>query len=167
MSDPCPNVFAPSWEERKVGGFIQRRMRIGRMAGSQRLGTSLYEIRPGEAPFPFHVHHANEEILIVLAGTPSVRTGDGWSELAEGDVLAFLRGEKGAHQVANFSDRPARVLIASEMRAPEVNRQPDSGKIGAFLDAPGTPDGRSHWFDSSSEVPYDERESPPPEAHRG
>jgi uncharacterized cupin superfamily protein len=40
---------------------------------------------------------------VVLEGTPSLRTPDGWRELEQGEVVSFLRGEDGAHQIVNRS----------------------------------------------------------------
>jgi uncharacterized cupin superfamily protein len=41
----------------------------------------LYELPPESSSFPLHVHHANEETLIVLAGRPILRTLDGKREV--------------------------------------------------------------------------------------
>ncbi len=67
----------------------------------------------------------------MLRGTPSLRAADGWRELSEGDVVAFPRGRRGVHQVANRSDETVRFLIVSEMHMPEVVVYPDSNKVGA------------------------------------
>src|SRR5919108_2784673 len=100
-----PNVFDPQFDAAvQRAGFTCRRARLGRQAGAQRLGASLYEIPPGQATFPYHAHLANEEMLFVLAGRPSLRTPEGWRELSEGEVVAFPAGEAGAHQIANRSE---------------------------------------------------------------
>lgn len=135
------NLFEPEFDpasERE--GFSYRRARLGRQAGSQRLGASLYEVSPGQATFPYHWHSANEELLIVLAGTPSLRSPSGWRELAEGEVVALPVGESGAHQVLNRSEEPVRFLVVSEMNAPEMSFYPDTNKIGSFTRPPGSPD---------------------------
>jgi uncharacterized cupin superfamily protein len=133
-----PNVFEPDFDaDQERPGFTYRRARVGRQAGSDRLGASLYEIPPGESTFPYHWHSANEELLIVLAGRPSLRTTEGWRELTEGEVVAFPVGERGAHQLHNRADVAARVLVVSTMIAPELNGYPDSGKLMAATRAPG------------------------------
>ena len=100
---------------------------------------SLYELSPGNSICPYHWHAANEELLIVLGGTPMLRTPDGERDLDEGEVVAFPIGERGAHKVTNCADRPVRVLMASELNAPEVAVYPDSEKVMARQQAPGTP----------------------------
>src|SRR5919109_30279 len=133
------NVFKPDFDAHEQRpGFTSRRARIGWQAGTGRLGAGVYELPPGQATFPYHWHAANEEMLIVLAGRPSLRTPTGWRELEDGEVVSFPRGERGAHQVANRGDHPVRFLMLSEMNAPEVNVYPDTGKVGARTRPPGS-----------------------------
>jgi uncharacterized cupin superfamily protein len=157
------NLFDPRFDaENDVPGFRWRRARLGRQAGGERLGASLYELSPGEATWPYHAHTANEEVLIAIAGRPHLRTPAGWRELKPGEVVCFSRGEAGAHQVANRSPEPARVLIISEMNGPEVNLYPDSGRVGAMQRAPGSPDEGGTWFFRPDEGgDYWEGERPP------
>jgi uncharacterized cupin superfamily protein len=120
-------------------GYVARGAQIAEQAGAEHLGATIYELSPGNSICPYHWHAANEELLIVLAGTPMLRTPDGERGLDEGEVVAFPTGESGAHKVANRSDRPVRVLMVSELNAPEVAVYPDSGKVMARQQAPGTP----------------------------
>ena len=132
------NLYEPEFDgagERE--GFRYRRAKLGAQAGAERLGASLFEIPPGEATFPYHAHYGNEEMLIVISGRPSLRTEEGWRELAPGDVVAFPPGPDSAHQIQNRGDEPARVLMVSEMNAPEVSLYPDSGKVLAGTRPPG------------------------------
>ena len=132
MSDV--NVFEPEWEHEMEAPFAVRARRVGAAAGAQRLGATVYEIDPGGAVSPYHVHHANEEMLGVLAGNPSIRTPAGVRELAPGDLLAFRAGAAGAHRVFNESDAPARVLLISTMVFPEVAEHLDTGTLLAITE---------------------------------
>jgi uncharacterized cupin superfamily protein len=159
-----PNVYEPEFEpdSEPAAGFFQRRARVGRAAGAERLGASLFELRSGTAAFPYHAHYGNEEILIVLRGCPSLRTPEGWRELEEGEVIAFPRGDDGAHQVANFAESPARVLIVSEMNGPDVVSYPDSNKLAARAGPPGGQvPGFGGSFRSADAVDYWDDERPP------
>jgi uncharacterized cupin superfamily protein len=134
-----PNLHDPEWDvERDAPPFRWRRARVGRQAGSRDLGASLFEVPPGAATFPLHIHYANEELLIVLAGRPTLRTPDGERELAEGDVVAFPAGREGAHAVDNRSGEPIRILMVSTMRAPEINEFPELGTYWVRDFRPGT-----------------------------
>lgn len=71
------NIFEPGWDaEEDRPPFRWRRARIGRQAGSQKLGASVYELPSGASAWPLHVHHANEELIIVLTGRPTLRSLD-------------------------------------------------------------------------------------------
>lgn len=115
------------WEAELPAPFSLRGTRVAAGAGAQRLGATLYEIDPGGAISPYHVHHANEELLFVVAGAPSVRTPKGVEMLAEGDVRSFVAGADGAHRVFNASDEPCRVLMVSTMEFPEIAYYPTTG----------------------------------------
>jgi uncharacterized cupin superfamily protein len=133
-----PNVFEPRFDaEQDKPPFSWRRARLGRQAGSEKLGASLFELSPGAASFPLHIHHANEELIVVLVGRPTLRTLDGERELRAGEVVACPTGRRGAHRIDNRSDGPVRFLIVSTMISPEVNEYPDSGKVWARNFAPG------------------------------
>jgi uncharacterized cupin superfamily protein len=134
-----PNVFRPDFDEsRDHEGFRARRARLGYQLGTERLGASLWELPPGELAYPYHLHLTEEELLVVLAGRPSLRDPSGWRELEEGEVVSFPRGEQGAHQLANRTDEPVRFLALSTNGDPDIVLYPDSGKLGA---AERRPDG--------------------------
>ena len=135
-----PNLFEPDWDaERDEPPFRWRRARLGRQAGAQDLGASLFEIPPGAATFPLHAHFANEELLIVLVGRPTLTTRTGERELLPGEVVAFPAGLEGAHRLDNRSEEPARVLVVSTMRAPEINAMLEDGQYWLRDYVPGTP----------------------------
>jgi uncharacterized cupin superfamily protein len=76
------NINDPLFDEpREHPGFRALRARVSRHAGSERLGMSLWEVPAGEAAYPYHHHLAEEELVVVLDGRPSLRTPEGWREL--------------------------------------------------------------------------------------
>ena len=155
-----PSIREPDFDElREQPGFLARRARLGRQAGSEKLGLSLWEVPPGEAAYPYHWHHREEELLIVLAGRPSLRTPEGWRELEEGEVVCFLVGEGGAHQVANRTEEPVRFLAIST-QDPDIVLYPDSGKVGVFARRPQG-GGLRASFKMDDAVDYYEGETPP------
>ena len=125
------NLHGDEWdrvEERE--GWRSRDAWVGARLGAELIGGSLYELEPGDRLWPYHTHHANEEWLIVVRGTPTLRTPDGEQELREGDVACFRRGPDGAHQVSNRTASPVRVLMLSTLLAPEIVEYLDTGKMG-------------------------------------
>jgi uncharacterized cupin superfamily protein len=121
------NVLHPARWDADFPEIGVRAFRAGAAAGATKLGATLYELAPGGAVSPYHVHLANEELLVVLEGRPSIRTPAGVRALAPGDVVSFPTGPDGAHRVFNTSEEPARVLIASTAIYPEVAQHPDTG----------------------------------------
>jgi uncharacterized cupin superfamily protein len=155
------NINEPVFDEpREHPGFRSLRARLSRQAGSERLGLSLWDLPPGEAAYPYHHHLGEEELIVVLAGRPSLRTPTGWRDLSEGEVVAFLRGEQGAHQLVNRTEETVRFLAFSTSGDPDIVVYPDSGKVGAFERLPHG-GGLRETFRSSDAVDYHDGEQPP------
>jgi uncharacterized cupin superfamily protein len=124
------NVFETSAWERDLGPA--RGTRLGSAIGARDPGCSLYELDPGGQAVPYHTHYANEELLIVLDCVLELRTPDGVREVKKGAVAAFPAGADGAHRLRNVSDAPARYLLVSTMRFPEVAEHIDTGTVFAM-----------------------------------
>jgi uncharacterized cupin superfamily protein len=155
------NINDPIFDElREHPGFRCLRARVSRQAGSERLGLSLWELPAGEAAYPYHYHLAEEELVVVLDGQPSLRTPDGWRELQEGEVVPFLRGEQGGHQLVNRTRNTVRFLAFSTSGEPDIVIYPDSGKLGAFERLPDG-GGLRKMFRIADAVEYHEGEQPP------
>ena len=157
----APNLNDPVFDEpRDQSGFRARRARLGHQLGSELLGASLWEIEPGEAAYPYHAHLAEEELVVVLEGAPSLRTPAGWREVQAGEVLSFARGEEGAHQLVNRTDGLVRFLAVSTQYGPDIVLQLDSGKVGP-AERRCRGGGLRLWFRRDDAVDYYEGESPP------
>ena len=128
------NAFEPDWQGDRGGNPVAR---VAAAAGSQRLGASIVELAPGTLSSPYHFHHANEELLIVLSGTPELRTPDGLRELPPGELVSFPRGPEGAHRLRNASSERCRLLFISEVNFPDIVSYPDTGTTLAVT-APST-----------------------------
>ncbi|MET0850523.1 MAG: cupin domain-containing protein [Candidatus Rokuibacteriota bacterium] len=154
-----PNIENPEWEAELPG---LRGVRVGAAAGAEKLGATLYEVDPGGRVSPLHIHHGNEELLFVIAGRPILRTPDAERELEPGEVVAFLSGRRGAHQILNHSATPARVLIVSTMRYPEVVEHPDSNNVVAISCRPDETAAMFLAFRRDDAVPVTEGEEDRP-----
>jgi uncharacterized cupin superfamily protein len=126
------NIYGNEWDvERAPLGVGERFAHIGRRLGGELLGATMFEVEPGWQSL-YHLHYANEELLLVVEGTPTLRTADGERELRAGDTALFRRGPAGTHQVANRSDTTARFIVFSSMVDPDVVEQPEAGTVGLF-----------------------------------
>lgn len=122
-----PNIFDPGEWERSLGPA--RATRLGAQAGSEQLGATLFELDPGAQAAPYHLHYANEELLLVVEGELELRTPEGLRTVPAGAVVAFVAGPDGAHRVRNISAARARYLVISTMRFPEIAEQLATGTV--------------------------------------
>jgi uncharacterized cupin superfamily protein len=156
-----PNIYEPVFEpDERPAGFRCRRARIGYELGTELLGCSLWELPPSEAAYPYHFHYADEEVLIVLAGRPTLRTPEGERSLEPGEAVRFALGESGAHQVINRTGETVRFLAVSSHGRPDVVVYPDAGKVGLGERLPRG-GGLRAFFRHADAVDYWEGEAPP------
>jgi uncharacterized cupin superfamily protein len=107
------------------GRFAYRGTSVREALGGEAIGCTLYELDEGAQLWPYHFHWNNEEWLLVVAGTPTVRTPDGERTLRAGDLVSFPEGEAGAHTLFG----PGRLALFSTRRQGAVE-YPDTGKRG-------------------------------------
>ena len=108
--------------------------------GARALACSLCVVPAGKRAWPFHNHHVNEELFVILEGHGVVRIGDAEHPIGPGDVISNPPGGKDtAHQIINNSDGDLRYLALSTMIPFEIVEYPDSGKVMVRAGAPGAP----------------------------
>lgn len=94
-------------------GFHRTSSRVGAALGADRTGLSVYELPPGQAIGPYHYEKPDEEWLLVVSGTPTLRHPDGELQLHPWDLVFFPAGPAGAHLVRNDTESTARVAMFS------------------------------------------------------
>jgi len=107
------------------------------------LAAAVWELAPGSDGVDYHFHHGTEELLIVLRGTPTLRSPDGERELVEGEVVHFPPGPDGAHTVMNRTDAPVRYVMVGAHASPDIIEYPDKG---TFVAGAKTPSQRGEPF---------------------
>lgn len=134
MSKPVVNISElalESWSEGEL--YAARDVRVGPMIGVKDLGISFTEVPPGKSACPFHSHHVEDELFIILDGEGTYRFGSESYPIKAGDVLgAPAGGHETAHQIINTGTRPLRYYGVSTMSIADVCEYPDSGKFGVF-----------------------------------
>jgi uncharacterized cupin superfamily protein len=128
------NIGTPefTWDDTDPEGFRAGMARLGPLLGAKETGISVYELPPGQSICPYHYECGEEEWLLVLSGTPTLRSPDGEERLAPWDVACFPRGPEGAHTVRNDTAETARVLMFSTVVTPTATVYPDSDKVGIW-----------------------------------
>ena len=106
---------------------------IGPQIGAKQIGCTLTVVEPGKRAFPFHNHHGNEEMFVILEGSGTYRYGDAEHPIEAGCVCAApAGGVETAHQIINTGAEPLKYLALSTMQDPEVAEYPDSGKLACI-----------------------------------
>ena len=105
---------------------------VGGRLGAELLGASVYEIEPGQSTWPYHFHHAADEVLVVVSGRITLRTPAGERAVERGEVVRFAPGPDGAHEERNESDGAARFLIFGPRPQLEVTEEPDTGTVNVY-----------------------------------
>lgn len=126
---PTTNIWADSWEQEVDEPWFRGRER--RLAAGKQLGATLYEL-PAGGHSVYHFHHGTEELLVILRGTPTLRTPAGERVLAEGSSLVFARGAEGAHGLRNETEKPVRYLMAATRPSPDAVEYPDTGQLSVM-----------------------------------
>ncbi|OCW59562.1 cupin domain-containing protein [Hoeflea olei] len=104
--------------------------------GAKLLGARYVEVPAGKKAWPFHCHHANDELFVILGGTGVLRHGGEDYEVAAGDVVVCpAGGVETAHQLRAGATEPLRYLAVSTMNEPDVLEYPDSGKVAVYAGA--------------------------------
>ncbi len=120
--------------------------RIGQIMGLTKLGAAYSSVPPGKTACPFHVHHGEDEMFIILTGKGEYRFGDTKHQVKAGDVLgAPVGGPEYAHQLWNTGEEPLVYIAISSKADIDVCEYPDSGKF-AVMSGRGQPRRESSEF---------------------
>ncbi len=100
--------------------------------GTEQIGATLHVVPAGKTAWPYHRHHGNDELFLVLSGTGEYRVGERRLPIKAGDCIGAPAGGE-AHQIINSSGSELRyIAIANHGRA-DVIEYPDSGKVSVDI----------------------------------
>lgn len=156
MSKPLINLQDVQFDDIEENGYYtSKRALFSAAIGAKKLGYNLTEVAPGRAQCPFHSHHEEEELFVILDGEGELRFGDKRYPIRKHDVIACpTGGEDVAHQIINTGKSALRYLAISTMSPVEVCEYPDSNKVGVWA----TGAGLRKMFRGEAVVDYYDRE---------
>jgi uncharacterized cupin superfamily protein len=131
-----------------------RGARLLERSSRPRLVSAVWELDPGASSPHYHAHHATEEMLLVLRGAPTLRTPDGERTLAEGDVVHFPTGARGAHQVRNESSEVVRYMMIGAHSRFDAIEYVDESRVIVYSGLESALQGEQLFF--THELPRDE-----------
>jgi uncharacterized cupin superfamily protein len=142
MSDPTPDELRRQLIRNVADVVLERQHRPplydtlcgGLTDGSAavKLGAGYDVLAPGKRGCPYHFHHAQEEMFVILEGEGSLRVAGQMLPVRAGDVIVIPPGPAYPHQFINTSDAPMRFISISTQERPEICEYPDSGKYQAY-----------------------------------
>jgi len=139
------------------GYYTSQRALFSDGIGAKKLGYNLTVLPPGKAQCPFHNHHGEEEMFLILEGQGELRFGTERYPIRKHDVIACPPGGRDvAHQIINTGSIAMRYLSLSKLSRIEICEYPDSSKIGVYSDEPA---GLRKMYRSESTVDYYDRET--------
>jgi len=112
--------------------------RLGTAAGLRSIGFTYTVVEAGRSGAPFHNHHVEDEMFVVMEGEGTYRFGKERYPFRAGDVLiAPAGGQETAHQIINTGTVPLKMVAISNQSPIEVCEYPDSGKFLVSSKPPG------------------------------
>ena len=158
---PIMNLDDVEFDDVEENGiYTSKRGSIGRLIGAKKLGYNLTVVPPGKVQCPFHCHHGEEEMFLVIEGEGELRFGDQRYPIRAHDVIACPHGgPEVAHQIINTGTTTMRYLALSTLAELDASEYPDSQKVSIVGGAPGTR-GLRKMFRAESTVDYYDRERP-------
>jgi uncharacterized cupin superfamily protein len=99
---------------------------------ASKLGCGIDTVPAGKQSCPYHFHHSQEEMFVVLEGEGTLRVAGEMLSLRAGDVIFIPCGPQYPHHILNTSNADLKYLSISTQERPEVCEYPDSDKIGVF-----------------------------------
>jgi uncharacterized cupin superfamily protein len=105
---------------------------LAKSTAAKKLGCGVDTLAPGKMGCPYHLHHAQEEMFIVLEGEGTLRVAGERLAIRAGDVIFVPPGSEYPHHIINTSNAPLKYLSISTQEEPEICEYPDSKKISAY-----------------------------------
>ena len=159
MVKPIVNLDGVTFDDVEEDGlYTSRRARFSDAIGARNLGYNLTVLPPGKAQCPFHSHHGEEEMFLILEGEGELRFGDQRHPIRRHDVIACPPGGADvAHQIINTGTETMRYLAVSTRVPLDACEYPDSGKISIVA---GNGSATRLWkmFRAETTVDYYDRE---------
>ena len=159
MVKPFLNLDEVTLDETEEHGFFTSAwVNVSDRIGARQLGYNLTELPPGKASCPFHSHHGEEEMFLILEGEGELRFGEERYPIRPHDVIACPPGgPEVAHQIINTGTTTMRYLSLSTLVEVEACEYPDSGKVLVVAGKRGPPTLRK-MFRAETTVDYYDRE---------
>jgi uncharacterized cupin superfamily protein len=129
---------AVPWKEFARGQrFGLRYQRLSAFAGGSQISVSNEVLPPGKQANPCHYHMLEEEHVLILEGSLTLRLGEKDYILSAGHYVCFPAGQKVGHCLHNHGSEPCRYLVIGNPQPHDVAVFPQSGRVEVKLTGEG------------------------------
>ena len=133
MTKPIINLDELEYRSFGKGDKFQAdHARVSPQIGARQLGYGVVRLQPGKRAWPYHSHHAIEEMFYVISGTGTLRHAGEEYPIRAGDFICSPADPAQPHQIINSSDAELTYIALSNDLTTDVMLYPDSGKYGVW-----------------------------------
>jgi len=118
-----------TWAEGTRFGSRYRHLTMAAVGKGYHVGLQIEELPPGKQSAPAHYHMQEEEHVLVLEGSCTLRLGEATFPLETGDYACFPAGQRAGHCLVNEGSVACRLLVVGERSPDEVCVYTESGKV--------------------------------------
>ena len=143
-SQNSDGVFEPfsieqvPWEEFSRGQrFGMRYQDLSSFGGGKQISISNEVLPPGRQANQLHYHMLEEEHVLVLEGSLTLRLGEKSYVLLPGHYVCFPAGQTVGHALYNQTPRACRYLVIGNPQPNEVAVFPETGRVEVKLMSEG------------------------------
>ena len=106
---------------------------LSAFGGGSQVSVSLEVLLPGKQANQFHYHMLEEEHVLILEGSLTLRLGAQSHVMSAGQYVCFPAGQPVGHALLNHTSQPCRYLVFGNTHAHDVVVFPDSGRVSVKL----------------------------------
>jgi len=103
--------------------------RLSGICNSKHLVFDMRQLEPGMYSFPYHFHRIAEELMLIISGSLTLRSAEGFKIINKGELVFFEAGETGVHQFYNHDEVSCVYLDIKTNFGIDIVEYPDSGKV--------------------------------------
>lgn len=115
--------------------------------GGTQITVSNEILPPGRQANQLHYHLLEEEHVLVLEGSMTVRLGAARHVVHAGHYVCFPAAQKVGHALVNHTDAPCRYLVLGNPQKADVAVFPETGRVGVKLTGAGYRDTPMGYWD--------------------
>jgi uncharacterized cupin superfamily protein len=131
--EPFPIEQVP-WQEHAHGRrFGMRFQHLSDYGGGTQIGVANEVLEPGRQANPMHYHMLEEEHVLVLEGSLTLRLGERTYVMSAGHYVCFPAGRKVGHALYNHTAQPCRYLIIGNPSPHDVAVHTETGRVAVKL----------------------------------